>query len=181
MLGWLTLAHVAPRRRPIIMRTRTIFAEGVDFDSLASRRCVRKLEDNFEAEETRFDTARRYGGVAKLTELVASGHGWQSIVDHVTKVAALPPRERLPAKLHALLEAGKSKPPVLHKGCPYMRGHHVRQIEAHAAREVDHEWGPEDYDLLCGLLPGTRRCQRSRYRRVRISCSSCPLAQQFAS
>ena len=43
MLGWLTLAHVAPRRRPIIMRTRTILAEGVDFDSLASRRCVRKV------------------------------------------------------------------------------------------------------------------------------------------
>ena len=155
MWVWLSLAHIMPRRKPIVCFTKQIIRGGVnDVSARACRRHVQAVAQVFE-KDTRYDVARPTGGLPALIELVESGPGHSSIVKHATELASLSTQQLSPAVIETHLPKNKAKLPTLHQGARYLRGHHLRQIDAHASRCSDSEWCQEDWDILAHLLPGT--------------------------
>ena len=156
MWVWLSLGHIIPRRKPIVFFTKEIIRGGVNnVSAIACRRHVQAVAQVFENKETRYDVARPTGGLPSLIELVESGAGHLGIVDHAAKLASVSIQQLAPSVIETHLPEEKGKLPVLHRGARYLRGHHLRQIDAHASRCSEHEWCQADWDILAFLLPGT--------------------------
>ena len=156
IFGWLTLMHVAPRRRVVLAFAKWVSSHAATFTVQNAIDVVHHLTERFKPGESRFDTRRPGGGLAVLQELVnddASMAALRQFVDHFTTT---PPAEWRPSVLHARLESRKTKLMHLHAGCKYLRGHTVRQIFLHAVRRDDAcTWDKPDWDVITELLPGT--------------------------
>ncbi|CAK0897771.1 unnamed protein product [Prorocentrum cordatum] len=144
-LWWLSLLHIVPRRRPVCAALAALAAastEPTEANALAMAAAVRA----YPVKETRWDTSRPVGGTPVLDQLLRSPTGMHSLLDHAAATADLQLEARTPRALDLTLETSKTKLPVLHVGCKYTRGHHLRLIDALASRTVDAEWSAEDWD-----------------------------------